>query len=314
MSTYAPDDLMACLNLMNAHGAPWSTLGCVGDDAHVSSGGYHIGRNTLVNNGRGSYDYSLVESTRDSSSRTDGASAIDFGDQAPFWRELTLWLVDACQRSAPGTECVREIIYTPDGTWVSRWDRLGIRSTGDSSHLWHTHVSFFRDSEGSRQRQDFFQLLQRFFAGDSAFQTASAREDDEYSMNGELNCGTLRTMVTGDFARGGLAKNGPAWLVLFTDPALIYERGVKKVDLRVALTDAKGWNVPTVTLSDGKEGRPGWVTSIELAQGWFGARIDRMGLKDTPDPDDPEAVASKEYDPVAQIEIGWCLMYGPKTP
>lgn len=318
--TYAPDDLMAPLRLFNVNGAPWSTLGCVGDDAHVASGGYHIGRNTLVANGRGSYDYSLTESPRDGSSRTDGASAIDFGDQAPFWRRLTLWLVDAFNRRAPGTECIREIIYTPDGSVVRRVDRLGVRSTGDSSHLFHTHVSLFRDSEGTLQRLAFLQLLQRFFAGQGYFpaeQPALAREDDEYSMNGELNCGTLRTMIGGDFVKGGLAKNGDAWVVFFTDPALINERGVQQVRLRFALTDGKGWNVPTITLGDGKEDRPGWVQSIQLPQGWFGTRVDRLDLVDTPDPDwdDPhtEAPVSKDFDPKGQIEIGWCLMYGPKT-
>jgi hypothetical protein len=67
--TYAPDDLMAPLRLFNVNGAPWSTLGCVGDDAHVASGGYHIGRDTLAANGRASYDYSLTSRARVTAAR-----------------------------------------------------------------------------------------------------------------------------------------------------------------------------------------------------------------------------------------------------
>jgi hypothetical protein len=58
------------------------------------------------------------------------------------------------------------MIYTPDGKTVARWDRLGKRSTGDSSHLWHTHLSFFRDSEGRRDRDDnFLGLLKTLIEG-----------------------------------------------------------------------------------------------------------------------------------------------------
>jgi hypothetical protein len=58
----------------------------------------------------------------------------------------TSWCVAECVAGAPDTGDLREIIYSPDGAAVRRWDRLGMRSTGDSSHLFHTRFSFFRDS------------------------------------------------------------------------------------------------------------------------------------------------------------------------
>jgi hypothetical protein len=44
-----------------------------------------------------------------------------------------LWLVGRCKAGDPDAADIREIIYTPDGKTVQRYDRLGIRSTGDSS-------------------------------------------------------------------------------------------------------------------------------------------------------------------------------------
>ncbi|WP_037684611.1 hypothetical protein, partial [Streptomyces griseus] len=65
-----------------------------------------------------------------------------------------------CTAGAPDTRDIREIIYSPDGQTVKRWDRLGKRSTGDSSHLWHTHFSFFRDS--IKAGRDLTPLFRRY--------------------------------------------------------------------------------------------------------------------------------------------------------
>jgi hypothetical protein len=162
--TYAPDDLLAVILYLNGQGAPMDALGIVGDASHAATGGYHEGHDDLAAHGRLGYDYSVVESPRDARP-TDAASATDFGGTT-WWRPLTLWLVAACETGAPGTEDIREVIYTPDGKTVHRWDRLGIRTTGDDSHLWHTHLSFFRDSEG--RRGTFLALLKRYFAGQPA--------------------------------------------------------------------------------------------------------------------------------------------------
>lgn len=123
-----------------------SEVGIVPDAAH--RGGYHCGSDRVVSN-----DYSVVESTRDSSGLTLDAAALDVGvfkvssgGQTHDLRSFSTWCVGQCVANAPDTRDIREIIYSPDGVVVKRWDRLGRRSSGDSSHRGHTHFSFFRDA------------------------------------------------------------------------------------------------------------------------------------------------------------------------
>jgi hypothetical protein len=182
--TYAPQDLLNAVRYLQSRGASASSLGIVGDAAHVSTGGYHVGRDDLARHRRLGYDYSVVESARDRHP-TDAASAIDFTG-ASWWRPLTLWLVDQAGAGAPGTEDIREIIYTPDGRSVHRWDRLGRRGTGDSSHLYHTHVSFFRDSEG--RRSSFLDLLRSYFEG-ITIQAPRSDDDMPVFQTGQLPIG-----------------------------------------------------------------------------------------------------------------------------
>jgi hypothetical protein len=122
-------------------------------------GGYHEGWDLLAA-GYGHNDYSVSESPRDAHP-SNAASAIDIGDFGRL-RVLSLWLVAQCEAGAPDTADIREIIYSPDGRNVARWDRQGVRSSGDDSHLSHTHVSYFRDSEG----RDKTALFRRHFEGD----------------------------------------------------------------------------------------------------------------------------------------------------
>lgn len=119
-------------------------------------------------------------------------------------------------------------------------------------------------------------------------------EGDCDMVSGELNLGAKRTMIGLDDVNSGLAMNGPAWLSFFTDPALLAEKGVDSVRLRVAITDGKGWNVPTPTLS-----KTAWRQSIQLGTGVNGVRVDRLDL-------------TSADDPKGQVEIGYCVMYGPK--
>jgi hypothetical protein len=247
--TYAPDDLFAVVHYLNSQGAPWESLGIVGDSAHVATGGYHVGRDDLDAHGRLGYDYSVVESSRDANP-TDAASAVDFAG-VDWWRPLTLWLVAQVRAGAPGSEDIREIIYTPDGVAVHRWDRLGIRSTGDDSHLYHTHLSFFRDSEG--RRGSFVSLLRRFFEG-AGVGTPHGQDDEEEMSTGMIPAG----FAFGDTARrdslivglglgpvnGGDFRNRRVVLGLAADftPAA-------GVELRVALkSDGLTWGVETVTV------------------------------------------------------------------
>lgn len=114
-------------------------------------GGYHEGNDLLAAAGRLHTDYSKRETALDRPG-SNYASGIDIGrfrvvrhgrvvDNAFMVR----WLLAELASGAVDTIWIREIIYSLDGRTVKRWDRLGIRSTGDSSHLTHEHVSGFRD-------------------------------------------------------------------------------------------------------------------------------------------------------------------------
>jgi len=121
-------------------------VGIVGDVNH--RGGYHCGSDRVDAD-----DYSVDESPRDSAGLTLSASALDVGmfsvvvgGRTHNLRTFSTWCVAQCVAGASDTRDIREIIYSPDGRTVKRWDRLRKRTTGDSSHLTHTHFSFFRDS------------------------------------------------------------------------------------------------------------------------------------------------------------------------
>ncbi|SCE91984.1 hypothetical protein GA0074695_2147 [Micromonospora viridifaciens] len=169
--TRAPENLLAVRNLLLAHlnvdkntvrseDLEPGEVGIVGDASHL--GGYHCGSDRVVPN-----DYSVVESTRDSSGLTLDASALDVGmftvksgGATHDLRSFSTWCVAQCVANTAGTRDIREIIYSPDGKTVKRWDRLKKRTTGDSSHLIHTHFSFFRDS--TKAGRDQTPLFRRY--------------------------------------------------------------------------------------------------------------------------------------------------------
>ncbi|MEU8257738.1 hypothetical protein AB0C06_26125 [Micromonospora inaquosa] len=167
--TRAPANLLAVRSLLLTHldNAPGpddldpGEVGIVGDPAH--RGGYHCGSDRVV-----SGDYSVVESPRDRAGLTLDASALDVGQfnvrsggRTNTLASFSVWCVAQCAANAADTRDIREIIYSPDGTTVKRWDRLNKRTTGDSSHRWHTHISFFRDAikAGRDQRPLFRRYL-----------------------------------------------------------------------------------------------------------------------------------------------------------
>lgn len=121
-------------------------------------GGYHEGNDLLAQAGRLNTDYSKRQSDRDRPG-TDGASAIDIG-YFDVWvtqvngilrrvtlRDYNTWLITQMRANTPDVSFVRELIYSPDGQVVKREDRLHASTTGDSSHLTHSHRSDFRDDE-----------------------------------------------------------------------------------------------------------------------------------------------------------------------
>jgi hypothetical protein len=169
--TSAPANLLAVRNLLlnylnvdkgtvRSQDLEPAEVGIVGDPNH--RGGYHCGSDRVVPN-----DYSVVESRRDSSGLTLHASALDVGTFSVSsggathnLRTFSTWCVSQCAAGAADARDIREIIYSPDGTTVKRWDRLGKRTSGDSSHLFHTHFSFFRDS--TKAGRDETALFRRY--------------------------------------------------------------------------------------------------------------------------------------------------------
>ncbi len=119
-------------------------------------GGYHEGNDLLSRGGRLHTDYSKRETELDRPG-SDDASAIDIGRFAVYRRHheghmvlvdnalMVRWVLAEIAAGAPDTLWIREIIYSLDNRVVRRYDRLGVRSSGDFSHLSHEHFSAFRD-------------------------------------------------------------------------------------------------------------------------------------------------------------------------
>lgn len=158
--TYAPRHILDLAAYWAAQGGVNS--GIVGSmQTHCK--GYHLGRDRIYGTackpggvarpGLRGNDYS-VQTARDKAGLSDAASALDLGKLDGSLTKLyrfSVWLVAQARKNAAGTSALREIIYSDDGHRVLRWDRQrGYTSaprTGeaDDSHLWHTHISFYRD-------------------------------------------------------------------------------------------------------------------------------------------------------------------------
>ena len=158
-------------------GLPAVSLGVIGNAAHIR--GYHLGKDRIFKQppGQGRDDYS-VKAARDRNAATDSASAIDIGN-FPRLREMSKFLVSEARANAADTRDIREIIYSPDGKKVFRWDReRGFDSkpkTGeaDNTHLTHTHISWYRDSE----KRDKTAVFVRFFEGGPATKVSATKAD-----------------------------------------------------------------------------------------------------------------------------------------
>lgn len=148
-------------------------LGIVGDTKHKQRGvSYHLGSDDLA---AGAYSATLKRDRKP----TLAASALDLGKldgRIGRLRRFSNWLVNQAQ--AGKTPDIREIIWSPDGIDVRRWDEhldeviVSLRrhpdntvhvvhpGNGDATHYRHTHISFYRDSEFDPKVQFF----QGFFA------------------------------------------------------------------------------------------------------------------------------------------------------
>ncbi|MCF0094519.1 hypothetical protein [Micromonospora sp. MH99] len=221
--TRAPANLLAVRSLLLTHlnvdpktvrdaDLEPAEVGIVGDPAH--RGGYHCGSDRVVTN-----DYSVVESSRDRNGLTLDAAALDVGGfsvrsggRTHTLPSFSLWCVGQCAANAADTRDIREIIYSPDGTTVKRWDRLGKRTSGDSSHRWHTHFSFFRDAikAGRDQRP----LFRRYLTSIGLIEVAPTppMEDPEMELSDRLKRDTGRPQRTVDDVLADLS-NLRNWLV-----------------------------------------------------------------------------------------------------
>lgn len=197
--TIAPDDLKVVQRYVHdITEQDWNSLGII--HSQPEGGGYHEGQDllALANRAPGPQyaysDYSYADARavgpgfgRDLLNATtlagvpNAASAFDLGLAFGNPYGLNLWLIGKCQGGDPRARDIREVIYTPDGRVVRRWDRLGRQpNSGDSSHLSHTHISFFRDSHGRRDKLDnFLGLLKEWFEGAPTSPPPSGNQEDE---------------------------------------------------------------------------------------------------------------------------------------
>lgn len=145
--TISPDTLLTVRRIYQKYtNLPAVALGI----QHYSpqGGGYHEGNDLLAQAGRLTSDYSKRETHLDQPG-SNNASAIDIGyfdvklsnGRRVTLRDHSAWILDHWNEAW----FIRELIYSPDGKTVKRKDRLGIRTTGDNSHLTHDHISYFRD-------------------------------------------------------------------------------------------------------------------------------------------------------------------------
>jgi hypothetical protein len=164
--TSAPADLLDFRKVvMTATGLTNpASVGIVGDGAHQRTGGYHEGRDVLQAIGRWTsqlrpgdtrLDYSC-RLARDLTGLTNSASAVDIGYQWPrggnaAWLRFNNLLVTALPAD-PALAPIRAVNYSPDGSTKKRRDRQNgwaAESTSDTVDV-HTHIEFFRDTEGRR--------------------------------------------------------------------------------------------------------------------------------------------------------------------
>lgn len=122
-------------------GIPSAVLsGIVGDTAH--SFGYHLARNELPGN-----DYSVVLPP-DRLGSSSNASALDISLSPSWMKTVTSRLLAAARKNDPRLHALREFCGTTDGRNTHPYDlsndQDGPLGSWDDSHLWHVHLSFYR--------------------------------------------------------------------------------------------------------------------------------------------------------------------------
>lgn len=141
MGEYSPTAIRGCYDALTIPGKVFD--GILGDAAHVY--GYHRGRNWDIAHGsQGASDYS-VTSNKDKLGDGDAASALDIGLPPDQMKIVTAELIAGLKQGDYRLRSVRECFGTVDGSTVTGWDALvNEPTTSDPSHLWHVHLSFYR--------------------------------------------------------------------------------------------------------------------------------------------------------------------------
>jgi len=156
MATQAPPNLFRMYALVDPHLSSMRVGGIVGDTRHVAGGGYHISREDLRSHGQGS-DYS-IQAPADQRGNASYAAAIDISLGPKQMVTVSKRLRAAMEGTDydPRIEPLREFIGTVDNRNVCGYNRYRTNSTSrrtgwypsgysESSHLWHVHLSFFRE-------------------------------------------------------------------------------------------------------------------------------------------------------------------------
>lgn len=148
MTEYAPfsvQNVFAQLVALRPH-VDWTLSGIVGDQAHTY--GYHRARAVLPPD-----DYSVVL-RQDQRGPEWAAAALDIKPpDLEHQTRLSRRLMRASLSRDPRfVRVVREWYGSLDGVTVAGYDNnSGQRATSDDSHLWHIHLSFYRENLGRPQ-------------------------------------------------------------------------------------------------------------------------------------------------------------------
>lgn len=165
--TYADPALVHARTYLIGRGVPAASVGIVGDRSHRSTGGYHVGNDVLAMIGKLHTDYSKRQTEKDRPG-SNAAMALDIGGlSGRQLADLTAWLIAQCRAGTADTRNIREVIGRRSAAGgVILYDALGIRDEDDGSadHAGHTHISYYRDSEG----EDKTSVFRRYFEGEPA--------------------------------------------------------------------------------------------------------------------------------------------------
>lgn len=263
-----------------ADGSPWSNATCIDDFARTMRGhGYVVGTIGQIDT---HLDIPFPEDHAPfSHTPWPGAQpypyvlALDImpGGEKD-WRELGEKIHADKLAGVAGTEWIKYMNYTDvaGNCWHASW--VNGYSRTPSSDGGHIHISARTDYVKAHTSYAPFNPAPtspaptRRYLGEEEMPQL-LRDGFGIDETGKRIKGAPFTPVGYDNVGGGLAENGPAWLIMATDPW--GDDAVAKV--RLCSGDGRGWVAPQV-LTFGKT--EGWVKSIPLPTGGFVSSLARQ--------------------------------------